>query len=53
MDALRKTFSEYPEEETRAILGGTAAELYGFDRQLLESVAERVGPSLEQIQVAA
>ena len=53
MDALRTTFAEYPEKETRAILGETAAELYGFDRQLLESVAKRVGPSLEQIQTAA
>jgi predicted TIM-barrel fold metal-dependent hydrolase len=53
MDALRTTFAEYPEEETRAILGGTAAGLYGFDRQLLESVAERIGPSLDQIQTAA
>ena len=53
VDALRTTFAEYPEEETRAILGGTAAGLYGFDRHLLESVAGRIGPSLDQIQTAA
>ena len=33
-----------PEHEARRILGGTAAEVYGFDLDLLAPIAERVGP---------
>jgi len=53
MKALNETFGEYPEAETRAILGTNAAFVYGFDLELLGPVAERVGPSLADIQTAA
>lgn len=49
LDKLRETFEGYPEEELRAILGGNAASLYGFDAEALAPVVERVGPSVEDI----
>ncbi|MBW2291168.1 MAG: amidohydrolase [Deltaproteobacteria bacterium] len=49
MDALRATFSTYPEHEIRAMLGTNALEAYAFDPELLGPVAERVGPALSSI----
>ena len=49
MDALKETFADYPEDEARAILGTNAAEAYGFDLDLLNPIAERVGPSLDEV----
>ena len=49
MDALRTTFGEMPEDETRAILGGNALAVYGFDREALTAAAEKVGPPLAKI----
>ncbi len=50
MDSLRKTFGTYPEDETRALLGGNAAEVYGFDLDLLTPIAQRVGPELSELR---
>ncbi|MEM7410012.1 MAG: amidohydrolase family protein [Myxococcota bacterium] len=50
MDALRSVFAEYPEDETRAILGLNAFEVYDFDRDLLEPIADKIGPSLASIR---
>ena len=44
MDSLRATFAEYPEDEIRKILGTNAAEVYGFDLDVLAAHAKRVGP---------
>ena len=49
MDSLRETFSTVPEEETRAMLGGNALEVFDFDAAALAKAAERVGPDLEEI----
>ncbi len=49
MDKMRETFAGYPEAEIRALLGGNAAETYGFDIDKLTPLAERIGPSVEQI----
>jgi predicted TIM-barrel fold metal-dependent hydrolase len=51
MDALRDTFGPYPEDETRALLGGNAAKVYGFDLDQLGPIAEKIGPELTDIQV--
>ncbi len=51
MDALRETFGSYPEEETRALLGTNAAEVYGFDLARLNPIAEKIGPELADIRV--
>jgi predicted TIM-barrel fold metal-dependent hydrolase len=53
MDALRATFGPYPEQETRAILGTNALEVYAFDRDLLLPIAEKIGPTLADIQKPA
>jgi len=49
MDSLRATFSTYPENEIRAMLGKNALEVYGFDPAIVEPVAERLGPTLSSI----
>lgn len=41
---LRHTFGGVPEQEVRAILGGNAAGVYGFDLEALAKIADRVGP---------
>ena len=48
--ALRETFSDYPEHEIRAILGGNAARVYGFDTAALQTIADEIGPSLASIR---
>jgi predicted TIM-barrel fold metal-dependent hydrolase len=53
MEALRATFSTYPEDEIRAMLGSNALEAYGFDPRVMGAVAERVGPALSSIVGAA
>jgi predicted TIM-barrel fold metal-dependent hydrolase len=46
---LRQVFSDLPEEELRPILGGNAADLYGFDLDALAPVAAKVGPSVAEV----
>ena len=53
MDSLRDTFGTYPEEETRALLGTNAAEVYGFDLDQLSPIAEKIGPDIADIRVGA
>ncbi|HZT65131.1 MAG TPA: amidohydrolase family protein [Acidimicrobiales bacterium] len=48
-EALRATFADMSVEQTRRILAGTAAEVYGFDLDALTAVAKRVGPTVEEI----
>jgi len=48
---LRQVFTDSPEDELRQILGGNAARLYGFDLAKLAPVAERVGPTVGELQV--
>ena len=50
MKALNATFSEYSEEEIRAILGLNAARAYGFDLAALQPIVDRVGPSIAAIR---
>jgi predicted TIM-barrel fold metal-dependent hydrolase len=44
---MRETFTGLPEADLRAMLGGNAARLYGFDAEALSRVAARIGPRLE------
>ena len=46
---MHQTFKDYPEDEIRDILGRNALEAYGFERALVEKVANEVGPSLADI----
>jgi hypothetical protein len=48
--SLRFTFAGLDEATTRAILGGTAAEVYGLDLPALERVAADIGaPTFEEL----
>jgi predicted TIM-barrel fold metal-dependent hydrolase len=49
MESLRTTFGSYPEDEIRRMLGGNAAEVYGFDLEALVPIVEKVGPALSEI----
>jgi predicted TIM-barrel fold metal-dependent hydrolase len=50
LKALQETFSSYPEDEIRAILGGNAAQVYGFDVDALGRIADEIGPPLAAIR---
>jgi predicted TIM-barrel fold metal-dependent hydrolase len=47
--ALRATFANVPVDECRLMLGETAADVYGLDREKLYEAARRVGPTLEAV----
>jgi predicted TIM-barrel fold metal-dependent hydrolase len=49
LDALRLTFADVPEPEVRKMLGTTAAGVYGFDLDYLQGLADRVGPTVEDL----
>jgi predicted TIM-barrel fold metal-dependent hydrolase len=46
---LRDAFADNPVDETAAILGGNAAAFYGFDVDALRPLADRVGPTPEEL----
>lgn len=48
-EALRLTFSGVDPAEATRMLGANAAELYGFDLDLLAPVAARIGPTHAEI----
>jgi predicted TIM-barrel fold metal-dependent hydrolase len=48
-ESLRGTLSGCTEAEVRAMTGETAAEVYGFDLGVLRSIAERIGPHIDQL----
>ena len=48
-DWLRDAFAGVPEDELRAMLGENAIAFFGLDRGRLTAVAERIGPSVEEI----
>jgi len=49
---LRGSFHDVPEDERRQMLGGNAAEVYGFDRGKLEAIAARIGPRKQDLDLA-
>lgn len=46
---VRERFKDVPEDEARQILGLTAAGLYGLDVAAMQQVADRIGPSPDDI----
>jgi hypothetical protein len=46
---LNRVFKGVPVEDTRAILSENPARLYGFDLDLLGPIAERVGPTVDEL----
>ena len=49
LKALRRNFADVPEDEVRRMVGGTAAQVYGFDMDFLQPIADRVGPSVSDL----
>jgi predicted TIM-barrel fold metal-dependent hydrolase len=50
-EALRASCHDVDPEEMHEMLGRTAAEVYGFDLDALRPLAERVGPTVSELQV--
>ena len=50
---LRDAFHDIPADETAAMLGLNAADLYGFDVDALRPLADRIGPSTEELGQAS
>jgi predicted TIM-barrel fold metal-dependent hydrolase len=48
---LRQLFHAWPEEEMRRLLAGTASEVYDFDLEALQPLADQWGPTVEEIGV--
>jgi predicted TIM-barrel fold metal-dependent hydrolase len=47
--ALQVNFAGVPADEVRMMVGGTAAHVYGFDLEQLQPIANRVGPTVEEV----
>jgi predicted TIM-barrel fold metal-dependent hydrolase len=47
--ALRVLFSEVPEAEVRAMTSTNAAQVYGCDLDALQTIADRIGPTVEEV----
>ncbi|MCU1486540.1 MAG: amidohydrolase 2 [Actinomycetia bacterium] len=47
--AIRNTFWDVPEAEARLILGETAIDVYGLDRDALAPVARRIGMTTDEV----
>lgn len=43
-EAIALSFAGVPLEETKMMLSGNAASLYGFDLEFLQPIADRIGP---------
>jgi predicted TIM-barrel fold metal-dependent hydrolase len=48
-EALRLSFAGVPRAEVQAMVGGNAADLYGFDLDALAPIAARVGPTIDEV----
>ena len=47
--ALRANFAGLPETEVRAMLTNNSAGVYGFDLPALQKVADRIGPTVAEV----
>ena len=47
--ALRLLFANVPEQDVRQMTSQSAAELYGFDLDALQKIADEIGPTVEEI----
>jgi predicted TIM-barrel fold metal-dependent hydrolase len=48
-EAIRLSFADVPQDEVAMMLGGNAAQLYGFDVDALRPLADQVGPSVAEM----
>jgi predicted TIM-barrel fold metal-dependent hydrolase len=49
-EAISHTFADVPAQEVRAMLGGTAARVFGFDMGRLQRLADRIGPTVQDVR---
>jgi predicted TIM-barrel fold metal-dependent hydrolase len=49
VERLRGDFGALPVDDTAKLLGGTAAHCYGFDTDALRPIADRIGPTPEDL----
>ena len=49
LEWLKRSFHDIPVEETRQMLGLAAAEVYGFDIDALKPLADRIGPTADDL----
>ncbi len=47
--ALRLLFADVPEDEVRIMTSLSAARVYGLDLKFLQALADRIGPTVEEI----
>ena len=47
-----EVFSGLPDEDIEAMLGGNAADFYGFDRAALAPLVARIGPERGHFRIA-
>jgi predicted TIM-barrel fold metal-dependent hydrolase len=47
--ALRANFSDVPENEVCQILGTTAGDVYNLDMRYLQSISDRIGPTVAEV----
>jgi predicted TIM-barrel fold metal-dependent hydrolase len=47
--ALRLLFSDVPEAEVRAMTSVNAATVYGCDLDVLQAIADRIGPTVDEV----
>jgi hypothetical protein len=48
-EGLRIAYAGLPREEVAAMVGGNAARVYGFDLDLLDPIAAKAGPTVEEL----
>ena len=46
---LRLLFSDVPEDEVRVMTSTSAADVYGLDLTFLQTVADEIGPTVEEV----
>jgi hypothetical protein len=44
-------FADWSAADLQQVLGRTAAKVYGFDLERLAPIAQRVGPTVEELRV--
>lgn len=52
MERTKELFAGIPEEEVRLMIGGNAARVYKFDLDLMNKIAERIGPKVSDLSGA-
>jgi predicted TIM-barrel fold metal-dependent hydrolase len=49
IESLRVTLADLPADERSLLLADRAIEVYGFDRDRLQAIADRVGPTVDEL----